>query len=61
MLVQLAPSGDLDVKRQATWGMSVGKAGCFGIDEAPCRDAQAYKIRTKVRGSSNVPRKSWLT
>ena len=23
MLVQLAKSGDLDVKRQATWGMSV--------------------------------------
>ncbi|MDP2062455.1 MAG: hypothetical protein Q8J98_05040, partial [Phaeovulum sp.] len=32
-----------------------GKAGCFSIGKPPRGDAQAYQIRRKVAGFSDVP------
>ncbi|MGB5067668.1 MAG: hypothetical protein WBO29_09885, partial [Albidovulum sp.] len=32
-----------------------GKAGCFGIGKAPCRDAQVYQITPEVAGFSDLP------
>ena len=33
----------------------LGKAGCFGIGRAPCRDAQFYRMTPKVAGFSDAP------
>ncbi|WP_287187831.1 hypothetical protein, partial [Rhodovulum sp.] len=33
-----------------------GKAGCFGIGGAPCRDVPAYQLRLKSAGFSDLPK-----
>ena len=32
-----------------------GRAGCFGIGRAPCRNAQVYQIMPEAAGFSDIP------